>query len=105
MDLLGSQIEDPLDNVLELGPPHDGVLTEEDPVAVDHVLDGNQLHPGHQVPDPLVLRHEAPGPGLGVLHKGPSVRDAGSIGVPDSVPGARVRDTGYQVHLDVIPVP
>ena len=90
VDLLGPRIEQPLDDILQLGAPHDGVLAEQQPLAVDHLLDGNQLHACHQVAHTLLLGHEAAGPGRRVLHEGAPVGDACRGGIADGVAGAGV---------------
>ena len=87
---------------LQLRAAHDRVLAEQQPLALDQLADRDQLHPGHQVADALVLGHEAARPGGRVLDERPAVGDARLVGVADGVAGARVGNAGDQVDLDVV---
>ena len=68
-------IVEPLDRVFQLGAADNGIIAEQDAFPVDQFPDRDQLHARDQVPDRLVLGHEAPGPGGGVFHE----RDAGTV--------------------------
>ena len=86
MNFLGTILEDTSNDVLELGASDDGIFAKEQPVPFDQIPYGDQLHSSHQVPDPLVLGHEAPGPGGRVFHEGSAVGNLGLIGIPNGVP-------------------
>ena len=102
VDLEGTTVEEPFDDIAELGPAHDGVLAEQQPIAFDQLLHWNELHFGDEITNPLLLRHEAPRPGGRVLHEGPTVGDSGRVGVADGMTGSRIGDAGDEVDLDVV---
>ena len=68
--LAGAAVIQPPDGVLELRAADDGILAEQDPLALDQLLDGDQLHAGHQVAHALVRGHEAARPGRRVFDVG-----------------------------------
>ena len=103
VDLERADVVEPLDRILELGAPDDGILAEQESLALDEFLDGDELHPGDKVPDILVLGHEASRPGGRVLDKGPFERDPGLGGVSKPVADSRIGDPGHEVDGDRVP--
>ena len=92
MDLRGAEVEENLYIVLKLGASHNGIFTEQDPSALNQGSNGNQLHPGDEVPHGLILRHEASRPGGCVFNKRSYIRNLSFVGIADGMPDSRIRD-------------
>ncbi len=96
------EVKDPFDYVFQLGAAYDRVFTEQQSLAFDVLADGNELHPCNQVPDPLLLGHEAAWPSGSVLYERPPIGDPGFGGVAYGMADAGVGDSRYAVDLDMI---
>ena len=102
VDLSGAAVEQPLDGVLELGAAHDGVLAEQQPLAVDQLAESGSASSGPPGRASLVLGHEAARPGRRVLDERPAVGNSRFVGIPDGMADARIGNAGHEVDLDVV---
>ena len=92
MDLLGSAVPEFPDRViLELGSPDNGILTENDPVPLNDLLNGDELHGGDQITDLLGGGRIAPTIPRCVFDQGPPVGQAGFHGIADRMSDLPVR--------------
>ncbi len=98
MDFLGAVIVDAADGVAELGAAHDGILAEEEALALDEFLDGNDLHARDQVASGLILGHETARPGGGVFDEGPLEGHALFLGVTHGMASAGIGNARHDVH-------
>ena len=88
MNLLGAIGVEKLHRLPELGSPHDAVIHKEQLFPLNEIVHRNLLHFRHPVPFLLVGGHKAPGPGGGILDKGPGKGNAALIGIANGVGGA-----------------
>ena len=78
---LGSATEKIAHIVAQLGTSHDGVVAENHTFTVDEVGIGNEFHLGHQLAQLLCGRGKTTGPGRGILHDTPLVRNVFPLGI------------------------
>ena len=101
VDFFRTVIVQTLDIVLELGAADDRVLTEEQTPVLYQFPDGDQLHLCHQVPDGLVLRHEASRPGGRIFHERSAIGNPGLVSETDGIRCPRVGDARNHINFPV----
>ena len=99
MHFLGAAFVQEIHGFPKLGAPDDGVVHQQQLLALDKLRHGNLLHFRHQVPHFLIGGHEGAGPGGGILDEGAGEGLVGEVGVADAVGQTGVRNTGHIVHI------
>ena len=94
MDLFRAGLIEEFHRLPQLGAPDDGVVHEQQLLALNKLGHGDLLHLGHLVAHLLVGRHKGAGPGGGIFYKGTGKGLAAAVGKADGVGQARVGDTG-----------
>ena len=86
----------------KLGAADDGIIDEEQTLALDEIVNGDELHVGNLIADLLIGRHEGTGPGRGVLDERTGEWDALLVGIAYSVGSTGVGDTGNDVDIYIV---
>jgi len=103
MHLFGAALPQFLDRkILKLRPPDYGIFANNDPVALDDLPDGDQFHHRDQIAYLLRRRGIASAVTGRVLDQGTPVRLFGFHRVTNGMGDPRIRDTGYDIHLDIL---
>ena len=102
VNLAGPCIIKPLNGVLKLCAPDDGILAEQQSLALDQLADGDEFHPGDQVSHVLVLGHETPRPGGGIFDKRTAIWQVNRVGITNRVARTGIGYSGDDVHLYVV---
>ena len=99
MDFRRTGVVQELDGFPQLGAANDGVVHEQQLLALDEFRDGDLFHFCHTVPDFLRIRCEGTGPGGGVFHEGSCKRLVAVVGVADGVGHTGIGNTGHEIHV------
>ena len=83
----------------QLGAPDDGVVHEQQLLALNQLRHGNLLHFRHQIAHLLICGSEGTGPGGGVLDEGTGEGLMGLVCVADGVGQTGVRHARHEVHV------
>lgn len=86
----------------QLCAAHDGVIDEQEALALDEVVHRDEFHFGDEVALALVRRHEGARPCGRVFDERAGERYAGLVGVADGVRDAGIRYAGDNIGVDVI---
>ena len=97
--ILGPVLIQEINGLPQLGAPDNGIVHKQQLLVPDQLVHGNLLHLGYHIPLTLVGGHKAPGPGRGILDKGPGKGYAAFVGVADGVGGAGIGHAAYIVNV------
>ena len=104
MHFLGAGLVQEIHSLPKLGAPDDGVVHQQQLLALDQLRHRDLLHFRNQVPDLLVGGHKGTGPGGSILDEGPGEGLVGEVGITDGVGQAGIRNTCHIVHIRQGPV-
>ena len=99
MHFLGAGPVQEIHRLPQLSAPDDGVVHQQQLLALDELRHGNLLHFRHQIAHLLIGGHEGAGPGGGVLDEGPGEGLVGVVGIADAVGQAGIRHARYIIHI------
>lgn len=97
MDLPGAVLVEEVRGLPQLGASDNGVVDKQQAAPLYQLMDGDELHMRDKVPLALEGGHKGPGPGGGILYKGPGEGYARGVGVAHGVGGAGVGHAGHVV--------
>ena len=86
----------------KLGTPDDGIINQKQALVLNQIMHRDQFHPGNQIPLGLNRGHKRPGPGWGILDKGPGKGNAGAICIADGMGRAGIRYACHNIRLHMI---
>ena len=88
-----------LDCFPHLSASYDTVINEQQFLALDKLVDRDELHLCDHISHTLALGHKASRPGGGVLDKGSCERNSAAVSVADSVGNTRIGNSAYIVNI------
>ena len=99
MDFFGSALIQELGCLTKLCTADDGVIDQKQLFVFDQGMYRDQLHAGDQFSLTLVRRHKGTRPGRCIFNERTGERNAGFIGISDSMCDTGVWDTGYDIRI------
>ena len=104
MNFFSSTLIQELCGLTKLRSANNGIINEEQALALDQFMDRDQLHMGDQVTGILDRWHEGARPGRCVFNERTGKWNAGFIGISNRMGNSGIGHTSYRIRCHIIPL-